>query len=158
MADQFVSDCQIETDLEIRIPDYYITNITERLSIYKELDNIDNEEKLQKTCSKLIDRFGPLPDETVDLTNIVRLRWIAKEIGFVKLNLKNRRMTGYFPGSHDSPFFHSKTFGDILTFIQTNPKIAAMKEIKGSLALRFENVSSVTKAISLLKSVSHTAG
>ncbi|MDG1901127.1 MAG: transcription-repair coupling factor [Bacteroidales bacterium] len=158
MADNFVSDCQIETDLEIRIPDYYITNITERLSIYKELDNIDNEEKLQKTCSKLIDRFGPLPDETVDLTNIVRLRWIAKEIGFTKLNLKNRRMTGYFPGSHDSPFFHSKTFGNILTFIQANPKVAVMKEIKGSLALRFENVSSVTNAISLLKSIGYRTG
>ena len=152
-AENIVSDCQIETDLEIRIPDHYVTNITERLSLYKDLDNTQNEEQLQKICDNLIDRFGPLPDETVSLTNIVRLRWVARSLGFEKLILRNNRMTGYFAGNQESPFYQSETFGKILSYIQSHPSIVEMKEIKESLTLRFKNVSNVTTAIKKLVDV-----
>lgn len=156
MAENLIKDCQIETDLEIRIPDDYISNITERLSLYKDLDNIKDETKLQKFTDTLIDRFGPIPDETAALINVVRLRWIAKKTGFVKLNLKHNRMTGYFPGSQDSPYFQSDSFGKVLEFIKRNPNAAVMREIKGNLTLRFEPVSSVNKAINLLSKISES--
>lgn len=156
--DDFVKDCQIETDMEIRIPDDYITNITERLSLYKELDNIVDEDKIKTFSDRLTDRFGPLPPQAVSLINVVRLRWLAKQIGIVKLYLKNNRMTGYFTGSHDSPFFQSDKFGKVLEFIQKNPSAAVIKEVKGSLTLRFEKVSSVEKAIGLLSDVSNIQG
>lgn len=151
----FVSDCQIETDLEIRIPDDYINNITERLSLYKELDNMDNEQGLTTFIESMTDRFGPLPHQAVSLINTIRLRWLARNIGFVKLYLKNNRMTGYFTESHDSPFFQSDKFGKVLEFIQQNQDSSVMKEIKGSLTLRFENVISVEKAIAFLQNISN---
>lgn len=151
LADDFIKDCQIETDLEIRIPDDYVSNITERLSLYKELDNLKDEDKLDSFIKTLIDRFGPVPKETSSLINVVRLRWLARSVGFVKLNLKNNRMTGYFPGSQDSPFFQSDKFEKVLLFIQNNPTMAVMKEMKGSLTLRFEPVSSVNVALDKLR-------
>ncbi|MBC8320185.1 MAG: transcription-repair coupling factor [Bacteroidetes bacterium] len=153
LDDDYTKVCQLETDMEVRIPDDYITNITERLSLYKELDNINEEHELVKFSNRLIDRFGPHPPQTVSLINAVRLRWMAKKTGFIKLYLKNSRMTGYFPGSHDSPFFQSDKFGRVLEFIQKNPSATIMKEIKGSLTLRFEKVSSVEKAIGLLQNI-----
>ena len=153
LADDYVSDCQIETDLEIRIPDDYINNITERLSLYKELDNIKEEDKLMAFGNTLIDRFGPLPMEAVALINVVRLRWLAGKIGFVKLNLKNNRMTGYFPGNQESPYYQSDKFGKLLEFIQANPLAVEMKEIKRSLTLRFGKVKTIEKAIAHLKSI-----
>lgn len=154
-ADDYISDCILETDMEIRIPDDYVTSITERLSLYKELDNIKDEQSIENFSNILIDRFGPLPSQTLSLINIVRLRWEAKKIGIVKLYLKNNRMTGYFTGSHDSPFFQSDKFGKVLEFIKNNPSAAVIKEVKGSLTLRFENVPSVEKAIGLLNNITN---
>ncbi len=153
LDEEYVRDCILETDMEIHIPDDYVTNITERLSLYKELDNIDNEKDIGKFSNTLVDRFGPVPSQTVSLINMVRLRWLAKKIGIVKLYLKNNRMTGYFTGSHDSPFFQSDKFGKVLEFIKNNPSTAVMKEVKGSLTLRFEDVTSVEKAIALLQNI-----
>ncbi len=154
ISEDFVSDCQIETDLEIRIPQHYLSNITERLSLYKELDNIEEEEKLEKFRETLIDRFGPLPKETEDLINVVRLRWFAKKSGFVKLLLKNNRMTCYFTGNKDSAFFQSDKFGQVLDYIQSNPSSVDMKEIKGALTLRFSNVKTVDKAVTIMSNMS----
>jgi len=151
--DDFTGDCQIETDMEIRIPDDYISNITERLSLYKELDNTNNEAEIEVFSKMLVDRFGPLPEQTISLINTVRLRWLAKQIGFVKLYLKFNRMTGYFTGTQDSAFFQSEKFGKVLEFIQKYPTACVMKEIKGSLTLRFEKVVSVEKAIDLLSKI-----
>ena len=84
----YVRDCQLETDLEILIPDDYIINIAERLNIYRDLDNLENEENLAFYRKQLVDRFGEIPSATEDLFNAIRLRWIAKEIGLEKLVLK----------------------------------------------------------------------
>ncbi|MEI7727059.1 MAG: transcription-repair coupling factor, partial [Bacteroidota bacterium] len=88
----YVRDCVIETDLEILIPDYYITNMTERLNLYKELDSIETEENLMLFMERLIDRFGPIPLQTVSLLHTIRLRWMARKIGFEKLVLRNQRL------------------------------------------------------------------
>ncbi len=146
----FVRDCQIETDLELLIPDHYITSINERLSLYKELDNIETEVDLLKFSDKLTDRFGKLPTETSDLIETMRLRWLAKKIGFEKLSLKFGRMTGTFSGSHESLYFQSKAFGKVLKFIQENPTASEMKQKNEKLTLRFDGVRKVNRAIELL--------
>ena len=150
-AKDFVKECQFETDLEILIPIEYISNITERLSLYKELDEISDEAELQLFQSRLNDRFGVLPQATESLVNTIRLRWLAKKIGFEKLSIKFNRMTGYFAGEKDSPYFQSEAFGKVLNYIQNHPDNAIIQERKGKLTLRFEGVKTVEKAIKLLQ-------
>ncbi len=147
----FVKDCQIETDLELLIPKDYISVTTERLSIYKELDNAQTEKELQVFEHRLIDRFGPVPEELVGLFNAIRLRWIAKKIGFEKIVLKNERMVGYFVGSEDSAYYNSKAFTHVLNFIKNNPRACVMRENKEKLSLMFRNVSTIEQAIKKLK-------
>lgn len=148
-----VRDCQLETDLELLIPDYYISSINERLNLYKELDNIEVEGELELFANKLKDRFGTLPEETRDLIQSMRLRWMAKKLGFEKLTLKFGRMTATFTGNHDSPYFQSEAFGKVLQFIKTNPKASTMKQVKEKLTMRFEKVRSVNRGIAILAAI-----
>jgi transcription-repair coupling factor (superfamily II helicase) len=147
----FVKECQIETDLEILIPGDYITNTTERLIIYKELDSMETEEALVACRSRIIDRFGPIPRQTEELFNTIRLRWLAKKAGFEKIVLKNERFIGYFISNQDSPYYKSEDFAVMLRFVQSNPSICRMKENETRLSLTFRNVRSVKEAIRLLK-------
>jgi len=126
--DDFVSDCTIDTDLEILIPDNYVENITERLSLYSRLDNCENEEELQALHKEMADRFGPVPHEVEDLFTTVRCRKIALELGFEKLILKNQVLKCYFIANPESPYFTSQTFGGILNFIQTKTNKAKLKQ------------------------------
>ncbi len=151
---EYVKDCQIETDLELLIPDAYITNIRERLSLYKELDSIETEELLMEFQEKLIDRFGPLPQQLGGLMNAIRLRWMAKKIGFEKVLLRNGRMTGYFIGNQESPYYQSPEFTGVLRFVQANPSRCLMKEGNKRLTLSFHKVLTVFNALELLKELS----
>ena len=146
----FVKDCQIETDLEILIPADYITNSTERLIIYKELDGMENEEELASCKNRISDRFGPVPRQTEELFNAIRLRWLAKEAGFEKIILKNERFIGYFISNQESPYYRSEKFTAILRFVQENPSICRMKENESRLSLTFRNVRSIRDALALM--------
>lgn len=147
----FIKDCQIETDFEILIPDDYITNIAERLSIYKELDELENIESLETYKNQLIDRFGKIPYATEQLFKAIQLRWVAKEIGFEKLVLKQQKLIGYFISNPDSPYFQSTRFTNVLNFVQQNQRTCKMKEKNDKLSLVFENVSSIHQAIELIE-------
>jgi transcription-repair coupling factor (superfamily II helicase) len=147
----FVKDCQIETDLEILIPADYITNSTERLIIYKELDNAETEESLEASRTRMIDRFGPIPRQAEDLFNTIRLRWLAKKAGFEKIIMKNERFIGFFVSNPESPYYKSPEFAAMLSFVQDNPSICRMKENESRLSLTFRNVKSVRDAIRLLQ-------
>lgn len=149
----FVSDCVIDTDMEILIPDEYVNNITERLNLYRELDDSKNEDELRRFESQLTDRFGPVPLQTLELIHTVRLRWLAMEIGFEKLLLKNNRMVGYFVAKQDSPYYQSEVFTNVLKFVQQHPKVCKMKEANGKLSLAFENIKSVDDAVNSLKPI-----
>ncbi|PJB15238.1 MAG: transcription-repair coupling factor [Flavobacteriales bacterium CG_4_9_14_3_um_filter_32_8] len=149
----FVRDCQIETDLEILIPDDYITNIGERLTIYRDIDSLDNEENLVSYAKQLQDRFGEIPPPTQDLLNAIRLRWIAKEIGLEKLVLKQKKLIGYFIANQESPYYQSAKFTQVLKYIQENPRVCRMKERNDKLSLIFENVTKITQAIDLLSPI-----
>jgi len=147
----FVLDCQIETDMQILIPKDYISVTTERLSLYKELDNIGNEEGLLRFEKRLTDRFGKPPDEVHDLFNTIRLRWMAKKIGFEKLALKNGRLFGYFVGGEDSSYYQSSAFTHILNYMKNNPVAFKMDQTKSKLRLIFDKVVTVRQAIMKIK-------
>jgi len=150
---QYISDCVIDTDMEILIPDEYVNNITERLNLYRELDDSFSEEGLTKFEAQLKDRFGPVPEQALELIHTIRLRWLAMEIGFEKLLLKNNRMTGYFLQNQKSPYYQSEVFTKVLKFVQQNGRLCKMKEANGKLTLSFENIKSIDDAINVLKPV-----
>ena len=147
----FVKDCQLETDLEVLLPNDYVSNIQERLSLYKELENAENETMLLEFSKNLEDRFGPIPPQTEELINTLRLRWLGKKIGFEKIILKSNRLSGVFTGDQDSGYFQTEAFGKVLDFIKNHPTASTMKEIKGKLTIRFDGVRSVKQAIETLE-------
>lgn len=148
-----VQDCNVETDLEVLIPDEYVSNISERLSLYAKLDNLKEEEKLQKFKNGLVDRFGPLPDSVEELIETVRLRWMAEELGFEKVSLKNEKMKCYFVSSDNEEYFKSDTFGKILGYVQQNPKRCRLKELKNKLLLVVDEVLTVTESKNILSKI-----
>lgn len=142
----FVKDCILETDLEIRIPDDYVNNVTERLSLYQELDNIKDEEELNKFVEELIDRFGPIPSEVEELMESFKLRWLAQEIGIEKLVLKSDKMIGYFITNQQSKFYESPVFTKVLDYAQKNPSNIRLSEKNDKLRIIFDNVRSLNEA------------
>ena len=146
----FVHDCQIETDLEILIPDDYVSNIAERINLYKELDNYETEEELAKFEEELVDRFGPVPEPTKEMIQALRLRWMGKAIGIEKLVLKQNKLICYFISNQDSLYYQSPLFSKVLNFVQKNPNLCTLKERKGRLSLVFEHVKTIVKALNLL--------
>jgi transcription-repair coupling factor (superfamily II helicase) len=147
----YVRDCVIETDLEILIPDYYITNMTERLNLYKELDSIESEMSLFSFRERINDRFGPIPHQTESLLHTIRLRWLARKIGFEKLVLKNQRLTGYFVSNPESAYFQSDQFTAILEFMKNNPSWCKMTEEKNRLFMTFREVPGIDEALARLE-------
>lgn len=150
---EFVRECQIETDMALLITDDYVTSISERLSLYKELDSIEEEVELQRYRLRMIDRFGPVPPQTEELIQTIRLRWAAREIGFEKIILKNEKMVGYFVSNQDSLYFRSDKFTRVLQFVQKNPSLCRMKEAGEKLSLTFTTIKTIEKALYALKKV-----
>lgn len=146
----YVPDCQIDTDLELLFPDSYIKNISERMRLYRELDNIDQEDKLQAFETQIVDRFGPLPKASRELLDVVRLRWKSQNLGIEKIILKGNKMLAYFISNQESPFYQSAVFDRLIRYIQKNPRIFQMKEAKDKLSMVVENVKSVKQAIDTL--------
>ncbi|MEO8147753.1 MAG: transcription-repair coupling factor [Bacteroidia bacterium] len=156
-GEQYVRDCQIDTDLEILFPSDYITNITERLNLYKELDDIEEEETLQQFENVLRDRFGEVPKPAIELMNTIRLRWKAKALGFEKIFMKNNIFKGYFTSSGDERFFNSPVFTGILDFIKRNPSRCKLKDDSGKPSITFGNVGTIEKANKLLLELMESA-
>jgi transcription-repair coupling factor (superfamily II helicase) len=149
----FVRECQIETDLSLLIPDDYIPQITERLSLYKELDSTETETDLLAFQDKLIDRFGPVPPETQELLQAIRLRRLARAIGFEKLILKNQSMTGYFISNEQSAYYQSEVFTAVLKHVQNHTNSCRMKEGTGKLTLSFSKINTVSDALRALRAM-----
>jgi len=147
----FVTDCLLETDLELRIPVDYVSNITERLSLYKELDSLDNEDALLDYALRLTDRFGPLPESAAGLIDTIRLRRSGKETGIERIVLKNGQMICHFVSNPDSPFYQSDIFTHVLQFVQTHSRNCRMKEAADKLTLSVFHVASVDKAIEIVR-------
>jgi transcription-repair coupling factor (superfamily II helicase) len=147
----YVADCTIETDMEVRFPADYINSTQERVSLYSELDRTKTEESLMKFTDHLIDRFGPIPKQVNDLLNTVRLRWIAKDLGFEKILLRHHNMTAYFVSNQASKYYESPTYMQILQYISGHPKRTSLKEVNDKLQLTVKEVETVTQALELLR-------
>ncbi len=150
---QFVKDTVVDTDLQLLIPDDYVSSLTERLLLYRELDNITKEEDLQQYEAGMRDRFGPLPAEATELINVVRLRWKAMKLGFEKLTLKNKKMLAYFLNKQQSDYFSSPIFQASLLYAQKYPRRCVLKEQNNKLYLTIEDVSSVKGAGDVLEGI-----
>ncbi len=146
----FVSDCFIETDTELRLTDDYIENVAERMHLYRELDNMEEEADIVTFENNLIDRFGPIPEAGQRLFELVRIRRMAKELGIEKIIFKNNLLYFYFVSNQDSPFYQSNIFSGMLMWIQHNSKKATMKEGKSKLYLMLKDIESISEVKSLV--------
>ena len=147
----FVKECLLETDLNLVIPDDYVNLISERINLYKTLDEAKSEKVLSDFETTLVDRFGPIPNETAELIQTIRLRWLAKEVGFEKLILKRNVLIGTFVSNQKSPYYQSKQFSKILNYVQNQRIGSKMSEKNNKLRLRFENIQNIQQAIDQLK-------
>lgn len=150
---QFVRDCVIESDMEILFPPEYIESSSERINLYNELDNIQTEEKLQQFTERLIDRFGPVPRQANDLINTIRLRWLARILGFEKIVLRNKTLIAYFVSDKQSAYYQTEHFTKVLKFLQANQKSCRIKETNDKLMLYFANVPTVNGALNALQNL-----
>jgi transcription-repair coupling factor (superfamily II helicase) len=150
MGAHFVKDCVLETDFELRITEDYINNVSERLSIYQDLDNLNTKEEIENYKQQLIDRFGPLPRVVKELLRSFELRWLAQEIGFEKLVIKQGSMIGYFVSNSQSKYYDSPMFTQVLKYVQSNPKDCKMSEKNDRLRLLYSNVMNMDQAFARL--------
>lgn len=148
-----LSDCHVETDLELLIPDWYVGSIPERMRLYRELDSIAKPQELLAFKGKLQDRFGRIPDQVEELLNVVQLRWIAQSLGMERVLLKNNTLVGYFISNQLSPYYRSETFSGIIGFIQQNPRTFQMKEQREKLSIAAAKVNSIGQAVELLQQI-----
>ncbi|HMR83534.1 MAG TPA: helicase-related protein, partial [Niabella sp.] len=149
--DDFVQDCTIDTDLEILIPDDYVENITERLSLYQRLDNCENDEELNGMHKELTDRFGTVPPQVDDLFETVKCRKLAIDLGFEKMSLKNEALRCHFINRPDSPYFESDVFQKIIEYLQTRTNKARLKQTGKLFLLIAEPVTSMKELHEFLK-------
>ncbi|MCE3282186.1 MAG: transcription-repair coupling factor [Chitinophagaceae bacterium] len=143
--DDFVADCTIDTDLEILIPDAYVESITERLSLYTRLDNCEKDEELDAFKNEMTDRFGPLPPQVQDLFTTIRCRWLAVDLGFEKMSLKDDTLRCYFVNKNDSPYFESATFKNVLHFLQTGTNKGKLKQVAKNFLLVVNDIEDMNE-------------
>ena len=144
-------DCALDTDLEILIPDSYVSNVEERLSLYKELNNFTKEEDIIDFETKITDRFGELPEQIFKLFDALRLRWLGKEIGFTRIMLKSGRLKGFFTENKESTYFESPNFLKIIDYLKTNFKQCKMIEKNGKLSVTISDILDLKSAINICK-------
>ncbi|SEN81346.1 transcription-repair coupling factor [bacterium A37T11] len=147
---EFVSFTQVDTDLEVLIPDEYVTSVSERYNLYNDMAKLEDEAGLQQFEKGMTDRFGPVPEPVHGLMKTLRLQWLGKKIGFEKISYKGQVLRGYFVSDKQSAYFESEQFGQVLQFVQTHPTICNLKEVKGTLRLGFERVGHIDEALILL--------
>jgi transcription-repair coupling factor (superfamily II helicase) len=150
----YVRDCAIETDLEMLIPNEYVSNTTERMLLYRELNDIKDEEGLKKFEDQLHDRFGPVPEPVYELFEAMRLKWMATKLGMEQIILKGRTMRCYFVANQESSFYKSTVFGKILEYVQQHRQGIYLRETEKFLVLTFEKVRTMKEADERLSEVS----
>lgn len=143
-------DTVIETDLQVVIPERYVSNISERLALYTRLDSLQNSEELESFRQEVVDRFGPMPEEVENLIKMVNVRWKAEQLYLEKLTLKNNILKGYFVSNGNDDFFRSDRFGRVIEYIKQNPTKCSLKESKGLPIFTHTDVFSVEQLDEIL--------
>lgn len=149
----FVSFTQIDTDLEVLIPDEYVTNISERYNLYSEIAKLEDEQQLEAFEKTLEDRFGPIPPPVFQLFDTLRLQWLGKSIGLEKISYKKNLLRGYFVSNANSPYFESDQFGAVLGYVQSHPANTNLKEVKNQLRIAISDVRNIHSAIKILQDI-----
>lgn len=152
-SQRFVMEAAIETDFQLMIPDHYVSDIPERISLYRELDDLDKASDLVEFKERLEDRFGPLPRETEDLIETIRLRWLAEYLGMEKIMLKGGKMIAAFIADEDSPFFQGSTFARILNYLKHHARDTKMYQRNNALRMSIENITSPLAALRVLEDI-----
>ena len=151
----YVSDCTLDSDLEMYFPDQYVPSDSERMLLYRELDGLQTDEQLEAYGKRLIDRFGPIPHVGEELMRVVPLRRLGKSLGCEKVVLKQGRMTLFFVSNANSPFYQSDAFDHILSFVAQTPRRCNFREVNGKRSMVIGNIASVKDAVELLASVNN---
>ncbi len=149
----FVADCNLESDLEMYFPDQYVPSDSERMLLYRELDNTRNDEEVEAYRQRLIDRFGPLPSQAEELLQVVALRRYGKRLGCEKIMLKQGRMFLYFVSNARSPFYQSEVFGRIIEFVTMNVRRCSLREKEGRRSMVVADVPTVGEGVKVLKTI-----
>ena len=150
----FVDDCSLESDIEMYFPDQWVPTDSERMLLYRELDNLKSDDELKSYRQRLIDRFGEIPKVADELMNVVPLRRKAKQLGCERLMLKMGRMTMFLVSNPNSPYYQSQAFDSILNYISTNPRRCNIRENNGKRSIVINDVKSVEEAIVVLEKIS----
>ena len=153
-GEDFVDDCSVESDIEMYFPDQWVPTDSERMLLYRELDNLKNDDELARYRQRLIDRFGEIPKVANELMNVVPLRRKAKQLGCERLMLKMGRMTMFFVSNPNSPYYQSKAFDSILNYIASNPRRCNIRENNGKRSLVVNDVKTVEDAIVVFEEIS----
>ena len=153
-GDDFVDDCAVDSDLEMYFPDSYVPGSAERMLLYRELDHLDRDEEVEAFRQRMIDRFGPIPQEGDELIHVVGLRRVGKLLGCEKILLKGGAMQLQFVSNVDSPFYRSKMFSRVIAYATSHIQDCALKEKNNKRILRISHVKSVEQARSLLNMIS----
>jgi len=152
-GEDFVSECQVESDLELLFPNEYIPSSSERMLLYRELDGLELDKDVLEFKLRLEDRFGKVPHEGQELLRIVPLRRLAKRLGAEKIFLKAGRMTLFFVSNPDSPYYQSAAFGKVIGYMGMNPRYCNLREQNGKRSMVVKNVENVETAVSILQEI-----
>ena len=152
-GDEFVEDCAVESDLPMFFPDTYVPTSSERMLLYRELDNISDDDSLKAYRQRIVDRFGPVPREGEELMQVVLVRRLGRKLGCEKIMLRQGVMSMQFVSNQSSPFYQGKTFGRIIKYVMDNTRRCNFKDSKGHRLIKISNVPSVAEAVVVLKSM-----
>lgn len=152
-GEDFVSECTVESDLELLFPEEYVPSSSERMLLYRELDSLELDKDVDAYRRRLEDRFGKLPSESEELLKIVPLRRLGKRLGVEKIYLKVGRMSLYFVSNSDSLYYQSVAFGKIIAYMSRYPRLCNLREQSGKRSMVIRNVETVEHAVSILKEI-----
>ena len=152
-GEQFVDECQVESDLELLLPATYVTGSSERMLLYRELDGLTLDTEVEAFRSRLKDRFGPIPPETEELLRIVPLRRLAARLGVEKIFLKGGRMTLFFVSNPDSPYYQSQAFGKLIAYMMKYTRRCDLREQNGKRSMLVKDIASVEEAVYILQEI-----
>ena len=152
-GEQFVEECQVESDLELLLPATYVTGSSERMLLYRELDGLTLDRDVDAFRSRLEDRFGPVPPETEELLRIVPLRRLAARLGAEKVFLKAGRMTLFFVSNPESPFYQSQAFGKVIDYMMKYTRRCDLREQNGRRSMLIKDIPNVETAVGVLQEI-----
>ena len=152
-GDEFVEDCAIESDLEMYFPDNYVPGSSERMLLYRELDNINNDNDLETYRQRLVDRFGEVPHEALELMQVVPLRRLGKRLGCEKIMLRQGKMNMQFVANPDSAYYQSKTFSAVINYVGNHPRRYDFKQVGTRRLLTVSQIPTVEAAVNVLRAM-----